>query len=105
MQQARQSERNARYEHIVALSKQGMKPSDIAVHVGMPERTIRHWLSERGIPYSHPRGQRPRLIDPYKTYLLSRWQQGCHNGSHLERELRAKGYKGSARAVYRYLET
>jgi len=104
-QQARQSERNAHYEHIVALSKQGMKSSDIAVHVGMPERTIRHWLSERGIPYSHPRRQRPRLIDPYNTYLLSRWHQGCHNGSHLERELRAKGYKGSARAVYRYLET
>src|SRR5450755_1941505 len=104
-QQVRQSERSARYEHIIALSKQGMKSSDIAVHVGMPERTVRHWLSGRGIPYSHPRRQRPHLIDPYKTYLLSRWHQGCHNGSHLERELRAKGYKGSERAVYRYLET
>ena len=104
-QQARQSERSARYEHIVVLSKHGMKSSEIAVHVGMPERTIRHWLSDRGIPYSHARRQRPRLIDPYKTYLLSRWHQGCHNGSHLERELRAKGYKGSGRAVYRYLET
>lgn len=80
-QQARQSERSARYEHIVALSKQGMKSSDIAVHIGMPERTIRHWLSDRGIPYSHPRRERPRLIDPYKTYLLSRWHQGSHNGS------------------------
>ncbi len=104
-QQARQSERSARYEHIVALSKQGMKSSDIAVQVGMPERTIRHWLSDRGIPYSHPRHERPRLIDPYKTYLLSRWHQGCHNGLQLERELRAKGYKGSGRAIYRYLET
>lgn len=71
----------------------------------MPERTVRHWLSDRGIPYSHPRRQRPRLIDPYKTYLLSRWHQGCHNGLQLERELRAKGYKGSGRALYRYLET
>ncbi len=104
-QQARQSERSARYEHIIALSKQGMKSSEIAVHVGMPERTVRHWLSDRGIPYSHPRGRWPRLIDPYKTYLHSRWHQGCHNGSQLERELRAKGYKGSGRAVYRYLET
>lgn len=82
-----------------------MKSSDSAVHVGMPERTIRHWLSDRGIPYSHPRRERPRLIDPYKTYLLSRGPQGCHNGSQLERELRAKGYKGSQRAVYRYLGT
>jgi transposase len=104
-QQARQSERSARYEHIIALSKQGMKSSDIAVQVGMPERTVRQWLSDRGIPYTHPRRERPRLIDPYKTYLLSRWNQGCHNGSQLERELRAKGYKGSERAIYRYLET
>jgi transposase len=71
----------------------------------MPERTIRHWLSGRGIPYSHPRREQPHLIDPYKTYLLLRWNQGCHNGSQLERELRAKGYKGSGRAIYRYLET
>jgi len=104
-QQVRQSERSARYEHIIALSKQGMKSSDIAVHVGMPERTVRHWLSGRGIPYSHPRRERPRLIDPYKTYLLQRWNQGCHNVVQLEKDVRAKGYTGSQRAIYRYLET
>jgi hypothetical protein len=48
---------------------------------------------------------RAGLIDPYKTYLLERWQQGCHKGVQLERELRIKGYKGSRSAVYRYLQT
>ena len=104
-QQVRQSERSARYEHIIVLSKQGMKSSDIAVHVGMPERTVRHWLSGRGMPYSHPRRERPRLIDPYKTYLLQCWNQGCHNVVQLEKDMRAKGYTGSQRAIYRYLET
>jgi transposase len=103
-QQARQAERQARYEHITALFKQGMKSAEIAAQTGMPERTVRHWLS-RGTPYSRPRRQRARLLDPYQTYLLQRWNQGCHNGSQLEAELRAKGYKGSGRAIYRYLAT
>jgi transposase len=104
-QQARQAERLERYEAIITLRNQGMRSSDIAVQVGMPERTIRHWLSGRGIPYSGSRKPRPRLIDPYKAYLFSRWHQGCRNGAQLEKELRAKGYKGSGRALYRYLET
>jgi transposase len=103
-QQARQAERLARYEHITALFKQGMKSAEIATQTGMPERTVRHWLS-RGTPYSRPRRRRARLLDPYHTYLLQRWNQGCHNGSQLEAELRAKGYNGSGRAVYRYLAT
>ncbi len=88
----------------MALRKQGMMSADIAMRMGMAERTVRHWLS-RGTPYSRPRRQRTRLLDPDHAYLLQRWNQGCHNGSQLEAELRAKGYKGSQRAVYRYLAT
>jgi transposase len=103
--QARQAERLARYEQIITLRKRGVKHTDIAAQVGMAERTVREWLSRGDIPYAGPRKPRARLIDPYKTYLLARWQQGCRTGSQLERELRAKGYKGSPRAMYRYLAT
>src|SRR2546429_2658237 len=104
-QLARQAERMARYEHIVALQKQGVKIAEIALQLGVTQRTIQRWIATETIPYSRPRRQRPRLIDPYKTYLLSRWHQGCRKGAQLERELRAKGYKGSGRAMYRYLQT
>jgi transposase len=104
-QQARQAERLARYEQIITLRQQGMKHTDIAAHVGMAERTMREWLSRGDIPYTGPRKQRSCLIDPYQPYLLARWQQGCRTGSQLERELRAQGYKGSPRALYRYLAT
>jgi transposase len=57
------------------------------------------------MPYTGPRKQRSRLLDPYKPYLLSRGPQGCRTGSQLERELRAQGYQGSPRALYRYLAT
>ncbi|TMC28689.1 MAG: ISL3 family transposase [Chloroflexi bacterium] len=104
-QHARQAERRARDEQMMMLREQGLKSADIAAQVGMAERTMRGWLSRGDLPYSGPRRERARLIDPYKTYLLSRWHQGCRTGSQLERELRAKGYKGSGRAMYRYLAT
>jgi transposase len=104
-QSARQAERMARYEHIVALRKQGVKSAEMALQLGVTPRTIQRWIAAENIPYSRPRRQRARLIDPYKTYLLKRWHQGCHKGAQLERELRAKGYKGSQHGIYRYLET
>jgi hypothetical protein len=67
--------------------------------------SYQRWLATGIISFSGPRRPRARLVDPYKAFLLSRWQQSCHNGAQLERELRTKGYKGSGRALYRYLET
>jgi transposase len=104
-QLARQAERTARYEQIMTLQKQGVKIAEIALQLGVTQRTIQRWIATGDIPYSRPRKQRPRLIDPYKTYLLKRWHQGCRKGAQLEREVRAKGYKGSQHGVYRYLET
>jgi transposase len=97
-QQARQVERRVRYEQITALQNQGMKSAEIAAVVGMAERTVRQWLSRGDVPYAGPRKPRASLLDPYKTYLLERWHQGCRNGAQLERELRAKGYTGSQKA-------
>jgi transposase len=104
-QRARQAERMARNEHILELQKRGLNSAEMALQLGVTQRTIQRWLTTGTIPYSGPRRPRPRLVDPYKAFLLERWQQGCHHGAQLERERRAKGYKGSGRALYRYLET
>jgi transposase len=105
VQQARQAERMARYEQILAQQKQGMKSGEMARTLGMSQRTLQRWIATGNIPYARRKRQRARLIDPYKSYLLKRWHQGCHQGAQLERELRAKGYKGSQHGIYRYLET
>lgn len=104
-QQTRQTERTARFEQIMALQQEGVKNAEIAFQLGVTQRTIQRWIATGTTPYSGLRKQRSRLIDPYKTYLLKRWHQGCRKGAQLEREVRAKGYKGSGRALYRYLET
>ncbi len=101
----RQAERLTRYEQMMLLREQGMKNADIAAHLGITARTVQRWIASGDLPHSGPRKPRSHLIDPYKPYLLERWHQGCHNGLQLEKELRAKGYKGSQKGVYRYLET
>jgi transposase len=104
-QQARAAERTARYEHILDLQKQGVKSGEIARTLGMSQRTIQRWIATGTIPYARRKRPRASLLDPYKPYLLKRGPQGCHTGAQLERELRAKGYKGSPHGIYRYLQT
>jgi len=70
----------------------------------MSQRTIQRWIATGTIPYARQKRPRASLLDPYKTCLLKRWQQGCHSGAQLARELCAKGYNGSAHGIYRYLE-
>jgi transposase len=69
----------------------------------MGERTIRDWLAHGSYPEPKRRRRRPSLIDRYEREVLKRWAQGDHNGASLHRELRAQGYRGSQKALYRYL--
>ncbi len=78
-QQARQAERTARYEQILQLQRQGVKSGAIARTLGMSQRTIQRWIATGTIPYARRKRPRASLIDPYKSYLLKRWHQGCHS--------------------------
>jgi transposase len=105
VQQARQAERMARYEQITAFHQKGMKSGEIARVLSMSQRTLQRWMTTGTIPYSRRKSPRPRLIYPYKSYLLKRGFQVCQSGAQLARELKAKGYAGSHHGIYRYLET
>lgn len=89
-QQARQAERTARYEQIMVFQKEGMKQAEMALQLGVTQRTIQRWIATGTIPYSGPRKQRSRLIDPYKTYLLKRWHQGCSPRSTIGKRSESK---------------
>src|SRR5215470_14260399 len=45
---------------------------------------------------------RPNL-DPYKEYLIKRWNEGCRNAQLLYREIKEQGYAGSDTAVGRFI--
>lgn len=104
-QQARRTERVDRYELVVSLQQHGLKTAEIAHRVGMSERTVRSWLAHASYPEPKRRRRRPSLIDPHQAYVQQQWREGLMTGPHLYQELKTRGYQGSERAMYRYLET
>lgn len=100
---APQASRQAHFLQILALHQQGLSPEQIALQVGVSERTISRWLTRGHVPSGRHHARSLSVLDPYRAYLLKRWQEGCRKGSMLCRELKAQGYRGSERAVYRYL--
>lgn len=95
--------RQAQYQELVTFSEQGLTPEQIAPLVGLSERAVYRWLTQATAPSWNHRARSQSVLDPYQAYLLKRWQEGCHKGSVLYRELKVRGYQGSERAVYRYL--
>lgn len=104
-QEGRRAQKQDRYEQMMELHQQGVKVADIASRMGIGERTIHRWLAHGSFPEARLRRRRPSLIDPYERFVISRWQEGYRNGTHLYKELTAQGYKGSSKAMYNYLAT
>ncbi len=50
-----------------------------------------------------PRRRQDKVLDPYKQYLLRRWDEGCHTATRLWREIREMGYRSSYTNVVRFL--
>jgi transposase len=101
---AHQTERYARYQHVMALHKQGMKIKEIAKRVGLGTRTIQRGLTSDEYPetnYHHPHRSR---FDAYAAYVKQRWDGGCHNIQQIWREVKAQGYPHSDRALRAHLE-
>lgn len=102
---ARRAGRYARYQQVVELHEQGMKPKEIAHQLGLSDRTVHRWLAAETFPEAKWRRKRQSPFDVFAPYVLKRWQDGEQRGIHLFREIRERGYTGTARSVYRYLET
>ncbi len=93
------------YAAIRRLHAAGADAADIARRVGTSRRTVyryRH-LPEPPEPKRPHRPPRQRVLTPYEPYLLRRWQEGCHNGMRLYREIRGQGYAYGASNVMRFV--
>jgi transposase len=104
-QEGRRAQKLDRYAQVIELHQQGLRAADIALRVGIGERTVYRWLGNGSFPEAKRRRRRPSLIDPYERYVLKWWHEGNRNGSQLYRDLAEQGYKGSSRAMYSYLTT
>jgi len=99
----RQPVGEARYQQMLALKEAGLSTGAIARRLGVGQRTIQHWLAQQHGPYAGPRKPRRSPLDWSTRYLRERWEAGERNGTVLWEELKAKGYTGSSRSVYRRL--
>jgi transposase len=101
--QQRHARREEQYEAIQRLHQAGADVAHIARTVGVSRRTVYRY---RDLPEPPPPKQphrRRRVLDPYEDYLLQRWQEGCHNGRRLWREIRAQGFAYGESNVARFL--
>jgi transposase len=94
--QASRANRYARYEAVRTLHQQGVSLHEIARRFGMARKTVRQFIRAQSFPERSRPASRGSLLDPYKPYILKRWQQGCCNGAQLYEEIKAAGYLGSA---------
>ena len=84
--------KQALFTAVQELRAPGASQHAMATQLGINRRTVRRYLVLEG-------GLDPRigrcLHEPYLPYLLHRWNEGCHNGTQLWREIRAQGYPGA----------
>jgi transposase len=100
----RAAHRQARYDEVWTLHRQGWTVAAIAAQVGRSRRTIERYLRTPTWPIRQHRSHYGRsLLNPYKEYLLERWNAGCHTAIQLFRELQPQGYTGSYRRVAAYV--
>lgn len=93
----------ARYEAIRRLHLAGADVADIARRVGVSRETVYRYRKLEEPPERRQPTRRRTALDPYMPYLLQRWQEGCHNGMKLWREIRAQGYPHTAGVVGRFV--
>jgi transposase len=101
---ARRAQKLDRYQQVLELREQGLTTAAIGSQIGISGRTVQRWLAHSSFPEARRRRRRPSFIDPYERYVLQWWHEGNRHGLQLYRDLRAQGYTGSSKAIYRYLE-
>jgi transposase len=94
-QQQRRQKRDARYQQVHELKRQGFTLSQIHRQTQMSYRTLHKYLNSESCPYypANRRGTGSHLT-PFVPYLRERWEQGCHNARQLLQEIHAQGYAG-----------
>lgn len=95
--------RRARYDEVCRLYAMGWRIRAIAEQVGLHRDTVRAYLQAPSFPERQPRSRQPSQLDPFKPYILERWNSGCHTGTTLLREVIAQGYQGGANTVLTYI--
>jgi len=101
--QERRAWRQARYEEVMALHRQGASQREIAHALRIGRHAVRRFIQAGAFPKRARPAPRATILRPYDAYLRARWDAGYQNADQLWREIRARGFTGSARTVRHHL--
>jgi transposase len=93
--QVSRANRYVRYEAVRALHQQAFSDREIARRLKLSRQTVHQFIVAEAFPEISRPPYRGSLLDPYKPYILQRWQEGCWNGTQIYTEIKARGYSGS----------
>ncbi len=96
---ARHRQRVSLHKRIWKLYREGYHKEQIAQVVGVSSRSVYRALEQETPPPPRRRSRSSSIVDPYLSYLASRWNQGCHNVVRLYEEIVAQGYTGTRRTL------
>lgn len=102
MYDAHHQERVQRYHKVHELREQGAELTLIAHQVGISRTTVNKYLNMEQPPARKTGKRTGSIIDPYKDYIVKRWNDGVRNAQQVHREITAMGYTGSDQPVQRY---
>jgi transposase len=95
-------ERVERYHQIHDLYARKVDPANIARQVGISRQSVYAYLKMKEPPArTRIHRQYKPLIEPYKEYLIKRWNEGCRNAQQVYREIKEQGYTGSDQPIAR----
>ena len=103
--QQRRAKRLAIYRQVRDLRKQRWSGRAIAQKLSISKTTVFRYLQSTQFPERKGRSDRGcGLLDPYKTYILERWNAGMREVKQLFHELQRQGYCGSYVTVTHYAQ-
>ena len=70
--------------------------------IGISRTTVNTYLNMKSPPARKTGKRSGSVIDPYKEYLVKRWNDGVRNAQQVYREIKEMGYSGSDQPVQRY---
>ncbi len=76
---ARHRQQVSVHKRIWKLYREGYHKEQIAQLVGVSSRSVYRALPQEAPPPPRRRSRSSSIVDPYLSYLVSRWNQGCHN--------------------------
>lgn len=92
------------FTEVKALQAQGLSQRTIARQLGLNRRTVSNYFIAEACPQRSPPPPPPSSVTPYLSYLMQRWQAGCHAITQLHAELEVLGFKGHYASVYRLVQ-